>query len=99
MSVRLVCTERGIGRLNGDCVHLVRTEHEDLGAALAAGVTLEAIAQSPVVEEVGLDDVTLRVPVARPRQIWAVGLNYRAHMAEIHGGIDLREPFIFPKAP
>jgi 2-keto-4-pentenoate hydratase/2-oxohepta-3-ene-1,7-dioic acid hydratase in catechol pathway len=98
MSVRLVSTDRGLGRLEGDTVQLLRGDHQDLGAALAAGADLAALAESPVAEEVPLAELNLRPPVASPGQIWAVGLNYKAHASEING-MDLREPFIFPKAP
>jgi len=98
MTLRLVVTDRGIGRWEGDDVLVLDTAETDLGEALAAGRTLEDVAAAPVRETVALADVTLLAPVARPAQIWAVGLNYRAHVDEIKG-MDLQEPFIFPKMP
>ncbi|MFT3866405.1 MAG: fumarylacetoacetate hydrolase family protein [Solirubrobacterales bacterium] len=98
MSVRLAVTSRGIAKLEGDRAQLLDTDHADLGAALAAGESLESLAAASVTGEVGLDQVELSAPVATPPQIWAVGLNYRAHVAEIKG-MDLKEPFIFPKSP
>ena len=45
-----------------------------------------------------LDEVTLLAPVARPRAILGVGLNYREHAAET--GRDLPEaPIVFTKLP
>ncbi|WP_416985969.1 fumarylacetoacetate hydrolase family protein [Streptomyces sp. T028] len=45
-----------------------------------------------------VDETQLLAPVPQPRQIFAVGLNYRAHAAE--SGLDLPEaPFIFTKFP
>ncbi|MEH0421482.1 fumarylacetoacetate hydrolase family protein [Streptomyces sp. B21-083] len=45
-----------------------------------------------------VDEAQLLAPVPRPRQIFAVGLNYRAHAAE--SGLDLpKAPFIFTKFP
>jgi 2-keto-4-pentenoate hydratase/2-oxohepta-3-ene-1,7-dioic acid hydratase in catechol pathway len=98
MPVRLVVTDRGIGRLEGDHIKLLNSDHEDLGAAISAGLTLAGLADAPVVAEVAVDEVRLLAPVQNPRQIWAVGLNYKAHVQEIKG-MDLKEPFIFPKAP
>jgi 2-keto-4-pentenoate hydratase/2-oxohepta-3-ene-1,7-dioic acid hydratase in catechol pathway len=98
MSLRLVCTERGIGRLDGDRVQLLDCEFTDLGAALAAGVSLAEVGASAVRESVAVEDVSLQAPVSVPPQIWAVGLNYKAHVDEIKG-MDLTEPFIFPKDP
>ncbi|WP_416979611.1 fumarylacetoacetate hydrolase family protein [Streptomyces sp. T028] len=45
-----------------------------------------------------VDEAQLGAPVPRPRQIFAVGLNYRAHARE--SGLDLPEaPFVFTKFP
>ncbi len=98
MSVRLVVSDRGIGRLEDDHLRLLETEYADLGAAIAAGQSLKALADASVTGEVSTDEVRFLAPVQNPRQIWAVGLNYRAHVEEIKG-MSLKEPFIFPKAP
>jgi 2-keto-4-pentenoate hydratase/2-oxohepta-3-ene-1,7-dioic acid hydratase in catechol pathway len=98
MSVRLVVSDRGIGRLEDDRIKLLETEHADLGAVIAAGQTLSALAGAAVTGEVALADAKILAPVQNPRQIWAVGLNYRAHVEEIKGA-SLNQPFIFPKAP
>ncbi len=98
MSVRLVVSDRGIGRLEDDHVRLLETPHSDLGVALAAGQSLTALADAPIAGEVALAEVKILAPVRMPPQIWAVGLNYRAHVEEIKG-MSLKEPFIFPKAP
>jgi len=45
-----------------------------------------------------LDDVTLLAPVARPRAIFGIGLNYAAHAAE--QGVEPPEwPIVFTKVP
>src|SRR5687768_8759666 len=45
-----------------------------------------------------LDDVTLLAPVRRPRAIFGIGLNYRAHAEE--GGRGIPEaPIVFMKLP
>lgn len=98
MSVRLVVSDRGIGRLEDDHIKLLQTDHADVGAAIAAGQSLSALADAPVTGEVATAEVKILAPVPNPRQIWAVGLNYRAHVEEIKG-MSLKEPFIFPKAP
>lgn len=98
MSIRLAVTSRGIGRLEGDKVHLLDTDHADLGTALAAGEALEELAGRAVVDDPDLAEVQLLAPVRTPPQIWAVGLNYKAHVDELKG-MDLKEPFIFPKSP
>jgi len=97
MSERIVVTDQGIGRLDGEEVTLFDTAAPDLRALLEAGEDLTTLAVSGGARRVRLDDVALRAPVASPRQIWAVGLNYRAHVEEIQG-MTLTEPFIFPKA-
>ena len=45
-----------------------------------------------------LGDVTLLAPVPRPRAIFGVGLNYRAH-AEEQGGEPPERPIVFMKLP
>ena len=45
-----------------------------------------------------LGDVTLLAPIARPRSIFGVGLNYRAH-AEEQGGDLPERPIVFMKLP
>jgi acylpyruvate hydrolase len=45
-----------------------------------------------------LEDVTLLAPVPRPRAIFGVGLNYRAH-AEEQGGQAPERPIVFLKLP
>src|SRR5687768_4554146 len=45
-----------------------------------------------------LDDVSLLAPVARPRAVFCIGLNYAKHAAE--GGRDAPEqPMVFLKLP
>jgi 2-keto-4-pentenoate hydratase/2-oxohepta-3-ene-1,7-dioic acid hydratase in catechol pathway len=45
-----------------------------------------------------LADVTLLAPVPRPRAIFGIGLNYRAHAEEQGGGVPER-PIVFMKLP
>jgi 2-keto-4-pentenoate hydratase/2-oxohepta-3-ene-1,7-dioic acid hydratase in catechol pathway len=99
MTVRLVTTEQGLGRLSpdGSAIELLATPYPDLGTALEHGVGLADLAEAGVTGERALAEAVLLPPVARPRQLWAVGLNYSAHVAEI-SGMPLSEPFIFPKA-
>lgn len=98
MAVRLVMTSKGIGRLSGgdSVVELLDTGYPDVRAALEDGAELGALAQSQVTGECELAAVDVLPPVPAPRQLWAVGLNYAEHVAEINGA-KLSEPFIFPK--
>jgi len=99
---RLIVTTNGIGRVVNDgadgSIDLLDTPFRDLGAALAAGASLGDLLAAPVRQRVALADADVVPPVARPGALWAVGLNYAAHVAEI-AGAKLSEPFIFPKAP
>lgn len=52
----------------------------------------------PVVSYAPVDPATLELPVPRPRQVFAIGANYRAHAAE--AGVEPPEqPVIFTKFP
>jgi 2-keto-4-pentenoate hydratase/2-oxohepta-3-ene-1,7-dioic acid hydratase in catechol pathway len=99
MTERLIVTTSGIGRVVDDgAIDLLDTPFRDLGEALSAGTTLIDLAKAPVRERIALADTEVLPPVARPGALWAVGLNYAAHVAEISGA-KLNTPFIFPKAP
>ena len=100
MTIRLVTTNSGIGRLSPDgaVVELLDVPYPDLGAALEDGAELAELAQAGVTGERELAAAGLLPPVARPRALWAVGLNYSQHVAEINRDPQL-EPFIFPKTP
>jgi len=67
-----------------------------------AGTVLDRLAsgdRSPARGEAfRLQDVTLLAPVPRPRAIFGVGLNYRAH-AEEQGGSLPERPIVFMKLP
>jgi 2,4-diketo-3-deoxy-L-fuconate hydrolase len=55
-------------------------------------------AAAPHADGVPLDAATVEAPVPRPRQVFAIGLNYASHAAE--SGIDLPEyPTTFTKFP
>jgi 2-keto-4-pentenoate hydratase/2-oxohepta-3-ene-1,7-dioic acid hydratase in catechol pathway len=99
MAVRLVMTSKGIGRLSPDdsVIELLASPYPDIRAALEDGADLAGIARAAVTGEVERAAVEVLPPVAAPRQLWAVGLNYADHVAEINGA-QLAEPFIFPKA-
>jgi 2-keto-4-pentenoate hydratase/2-oxohepta-3-ene-1,7-dioic acid hydratase in catechol pathway len=99
MAVRLVVTSKGIGRLSPDdsTIELLATPYPDIRAALEDGADLSALAQVGATDECDASALDVLAPVAAPRQLWAVGLNYAEHVAEINGA-QLSEPFIFPKA-
>jgi acylpyruvate hydrolase len=70
--------------------------------AFDSGSVLDRLASDDLTpadgEEHALADVTLLAPVARPRAIFGIGLNYAAHAAET--GKDLPEqPMVFMKLP
>jgi len=70
--------------------------------AFAGGTVLDRLASGDRAPADGpahpLGDVTLLAPVARPRAIFGIGLNYAAHAAE--QGRDLPEfPIVFMKLP
>jgi 2-keto-4-pentenoate hydratase/2-oxohepta-3-ene-1,7-dioic acid hydratase in catechol pathway len=100
MTVRLVTTAKGIGRLSSDgsVVELLASPYPDLGSALEHDADLAELARADVTAECELAVAGLLPPVTRPRHLWAAGLNYTEHVAEINRPA-LSEPFIFPKAP
>jgi 2-keto-4-pentenoate hydratase/2-oxohepta-3-ene-1,7-dioic acid hydratase in catechol pathway len=98
MTQRLIVTTKGIGRVVDDgAIDLLDTPYRDLGEALASGSSLGDLVQAAVRQRVGWADAEVLPPVARPGALWAVGLNYAAHVAELSRP-KLSEPFIFPKA-
>lgn len=99
MTQRLIVTTKGIGRVVDDgAIDLLDTPYRDLGEALAAGTVLGDLATAPLRQRVAWADAEVLPPVAGPGALWAVGLNYAAHVAELSRP-KLSEPFIFPKAP
>ena len=48
--------------------------------------------------ELAIDEVTLLAPVPRPRAIFAIGMNYAAHAAEVGAEVPER-PVVFMKLP
>jgi 2-keto-4-pentenoate hydratase/2-oxohepta-3-ene-1,7-dioic acid hydratase in catechol pathway len=99
MTELLIVTADGIGRVVDDgAIDLLDTKFRDLGEALAAGIALSDLVQAPVRQRVARADAEILPPVTRPGALWAVGLNYAAHVAELSRP-KLTEPFIFPKAP
>src|SRR5215218_4616334 len=74
----------------------------DTAVAFRDGTVLDRLASGDRAPADGeswpLGDVTLLAPVARPRAIFGIGLNYAAHAAET--GKDLPEtPMVFLKLP
>jgi 2-keto-4-pentenoate hydratase/2-oxohepta-3-ene-1,7-dioic acid hydratase in catechol pathway len=99
---RLVSTVQGIGRLDGDGegkVVLLDLPHPDLGAALAAGLSVADVAAAGVRERRPPGGVDLLAPVPRPSKVWAVGFGYHDHRAEVGFTGQVNEPVIFMKAP
>lgn len=79
------------GKLPSDPMACIErwAEVSELAAALAAGESGEML---------DLDLTQLDCPVPRPRQIFAVGVNYKAHAAEMKHGLP-KEPLVFTKFP
>lgn len=91
--------DAGLGRLVGDRVHVLDGPYPDLGAALAAGQTVDDLATAPIRAELALADVRLLAPVHRPPKIWAVGFAYLDHRRETGYSEEVELPFVFLKAP
>ena len=58
----------------------------------------KSLASAKATELTPLDFDKLDCPVPRPRQIFAVGVNYKAHAAEMNHGLP-KEPLVFTKFP
>ena len=58
----------------------------------------DMLTSTKAVELTTLDLSKLDCPVPRPRQIFAVGVNYKAHAAEMNHGLP-KEPLVFTKFP
>ena len=58
----------------------------------------QSLASAKATELTPLDFNKLDCPVPRPRQIFAVGVNYKAHAAEMNHGLP-KEPLVFTKFP
>ena len=58
----------------------------------------KSLASAKTTELTPLDFDKLDCPVPRPRQIFAVGVNYKAHAAEMNHGLP-KEPLVFTKFP
>lgn len=94
--MQLVTTTAGIGRLEDGGVALLDVPWPDLGAVLAEHESLEVLGAAAVRERSTLEALTLRAPVPRPGKVWAVGFNYKQHVAEV-GGDEQDEPLVFVK--
>ena len=77
----------------------IRDEHV---VAFSAGTVLDRLASGDTTpadgEQHALADVTLLAPVARPRAIFGIGLNYAKHAAET-GKEPPEQPMVFMKLP
>jgi 2-keto-4-pentenoate hydratase/2-oxohepta-3-ene-1,7-dioic acid hydratase in catechol pathway len=87
----------------GDGTPLSGEVRDDEIVAFAAGETvLDRLASEDRTPARGeafpLAEVTLLAPVPRPRAIFGIGLNYRAHAEEQGGGVPER-PIVFMKLP
>jgi len=85
-----------IGRVEGDEIVLLGVPWPDLGALLEAGVPLDELAGAPAAARHPLAGTPLRPTVPRPGKVWAVGLNYRTHIAEM-GRVVPPDPVVFVK--
>jgi 2-keto-4-pentenoate hydratase/2-oxohepta-3-ene-1,7-dioic acid hydratase in catechol pathway len=94
--VKLVSTPRGVARVEGDELAVLETPWPDLGAVLAATGGLDVLAGAPVVDRLPLAGARLGPPVPRPGKVWAIGLNYRTHIAEM-GRVVPPDPVVFIK--
>ena len=58
----------------------------------------KSLASTKAADLTTLDFNALDCPVPRPRQIFAIGVNYKAHAAEMNHGLP-KEPLVFTKFP
>lgn len=75
-------TDHGLVRRRKNTGELLDVPVTDLGQALEAGLTAHELAEAPARSEVDVARLRVRPPVLRPRVIWIVGANYRAHAAD-----------------
>jgi 2-keto-4-pentenoate hydratase/2-oxohepta-3-ene-1,7-dioic acid hydratase in catechol pathway len=95
---RFVTTAEGIGRLDGEQITLLDTGYADLGQALAAGVTVAALAAAAGTRVLPRAGTRLLAPVPRPPKVWIVGKAYHDHRIET-GNEPTAEPFTALVAP
>ncbi|NVI85874.1 fumarylacetoacetate hydrolase family protein [Actinomadura sp. BRA 177] len=81
--MHVVMTSAGIGRIEDGSVALLDAPYPDPSAVIEATGSLDALAEAKVVRRIPLDGETgLRAPLARPRALWGVGLNYYSKAAQ-----------------
>src|ERR671932_1531921 len=89
-------------RLPGDPAPRAGEVRGDEVVAFAAGTVLDRLAAADRTPADGpahaLADAELLAPVARPRAIFGIGLNYAAHAAET-GATPPEAPIVFLKLP
>jgi 2-keto-4-pentenoate hydratase/2-oxohepta-3-ene-1,7-dioic acid hydratase in catechol pathway len=94
--VKLVNTHEGIGRVEKGEIALLRVPWPDLGTLLTAGAAVADLASATVERRLPVAGTPLLATVARPGKVWAVGLNYRAHIAEMNRVVPA-DPVVFIK--
>jgi 2-keto-4-pentenoate hydratase/2-oxohepta-3-ene-1,7-dioic acid hydratase in catechol pathway len=97
--MKLYVTSDGICRLApagtpGDELELLDVPYADLGAALAAGCTIDDLRESPVRARTSLADAQrqLCAPVIRPPKVVCIGINYSDHIDELRSVMPDFEP-------
>ncbi len=93
-------TTAGLGRIENGAVAVLDAPYPDPGAVIEAIGSLDALAAAKVVRRIPLDGggLGLRAPLARPRALWGVGLNYHSK-AELTGRPVPAEPVLYLAAP
>lgn len=92
----------GVVRVSDQIAEVLDLPYGDLGEALAAGLGAAELAAAAALQSIPLADVAPLVPV-RPRRVWATGLSYSDHLAEVSKDTGTDEagahPPLFVKAP
>lgn len=96
--MHVVNTASGIGRVEGTTVALLDTAYQDAGAVIEHAGSLEPLAESPVRARIALEGAALLSPLARPRAVWGVGLNYRSKAERAGRGLPA-DPILYLGAP
>jgi 2-keto-4-pentenoate hydratase/2-oxohepta-3-ene-1,7-dioic acid hydratase in catechol pathway len=94
--MQLATTPVGIARVEGDELVVLDVPWPDLGAVLRDQETLAGLAIAPARERRPVAGAELRPPILRPGKVWAIGLNYKAHIEET-GRETPAEPVVFIK--
>ncbi|MBA2951234.1 fumarylacetoacetate hydrolase family protein [Streptomyces himalayensis] len=92
--MRLVTTQAGLGRIEDGAIALLDTAFPHVGAVLEQDGSLEYLASCAVRRRIPLDEATLVAPLARPRAVWGVGLNYLSKAARAGRGLP-EQPILY----